>query len=98
MAPLNADNDRALVLIQLDGGNDGLATLSPLGQYDCLKKARPKIALAESSLLPLTGVSTLAMHPAFARMPTLYEEGWVRIIQNVGYPNPNLSHFRSTDI
>ncbi|MCS7035586.1 MAG: DUF1501 domain-containing protein [Saprospiraceae bacterium] len=98
LAPLNADNGRALVLIQLDGGNDGLATVSPLDQYDRLKKARPKIALPENSLLPLTGLSTLAMHPAFVGMRNLYEEGQVRIVQNVGYPNPNLSHFRATDI
>ncbi len=95
---LNADNDRALVLIQLDGGNDGLATLSPLDQYDRLKKARPNIALPEDKLLPLTGLNSLAMHPAFAGMHHLYEEGQVRIVQNVGYPNPNLSHFRATDI
>ncbi len=98
MSALDADNDRALVLIQLDGGNDGLATLSPLDQYDRLKKARPNIALPENRLLPLTGLSTLAMHPAFIGMRNLYEEGQVRIVQNAGYPNPNLSHFRATDI
>ncbi len=98
LAPLNADNDRALVLIRLDGGNDGLATVSPLDQYDRLKKARPNIAVPENRLLPLSGPTTLAMHPAFAGMRNLYEEGQVHIVQNVGYPNPNLSHFRATDI
>ena len=95
---LTSDTDHVLVIIQLDGGNDGLATVSPLDQYDRLAKGRPNIVLPESSLLSLSGTSTLAMHPAFAGMRELYDEGQVRIVQNVGYPNPSLSHFRATDI
>lgn len=98
LGDLNADTDHVLVIIQLDGGNDGLATVSPLDQYDRLAKGRPNIVLPESSLLSLTGAPALAMHPAFEGMRNLYNDGQVRIVQNVGYPNPSLSHFRATDI
>ncbi|MEQ1745407.1 MAG: DUF1501 domain-containing protein [Saprospiraceae bacterium] len=95
---LSTDTDHVLVVIQLDGGNDGLATVSPLDQYDRLAKGRPNIVLPEASLLPLSGTPTLAMHPALNGLRDLYNDGKVRIVQNVGYPNPSLSHFRATDI
>ncbi len=95
---LSTDTDHVLVLIQLEGGNDGLGTLVPLDQYDRLFKGRPNIILPESSLLPLTNATTLGMHPALSGLQSLYNDGRVRIVQNVGYPNPSLSHFRATDI
>lgn len=95
---LSSDTDHVLVVIQLDGGNDGLATVSPLDQYDRLANGRPNIVLPESSLLSLSGTPTLAMHPALDGLRDLYNDGNVRIVQNVGYPNPSLSHFRATDI
>lgn len=95
---LSADTDHVLVLIQLEGGNDGLNTIVPLDQYDNLVKGRSNVILPENSLLPLTNAPTLGMHPALSGLRDLYNEGRVRIVQNVSYPNPSLSHFRATDI
>lgn len=94
----STDTDHVLVLIQLNGGNDGLNTIVPLDQYDRLYNGRANVILPENSLLPLTGAPTLGMHPALAGFRSLYDEGQLRIVQNVGYPEQSYSHFRSTDI
>lgn len=88
--------DRALVLIQLNGGNDGLSTLVPLDQYANLYRARPNIIIPERQLLPLT--DTIGLHPALSGLQRVYEDGRLGIVQNVGYPNQNRSHFRSMEI
>ncbi|MCA6364924.1 MAG: DUF1501 domain-containing protein [Bacteroidetes bacterium] len=88
--------DRVLVLIRLNGGNDGLNTLIPLDQYAHLAIQRPNVVLPESSLLKIT--DTLAFHPAMTGMEYLFDTGRVGIVQNVGYPEQNRSHFRSMDI
>lgn len=93
---MNLDSDRALVLIQLNGGNDGLNTLIPLDQYDQLANARANILLPENSIIPLT--DNLGFHPSLTGLKDIYEDGKLGIIQSVGYPNQNRSHFRSTDI
>ncbi len=93
---INPDNDKILVLIQLTGGNDGLNTVLPLDQYANLAKVRSKILINESLGLKLR--TDLALHPAMTGVKTLFDEGKVRLIQSVGYPNQNRSHFRSTDI
>ncbi|MBK9463002.1 MAG: DUF1501 domain-containing protein [Sphingobacteriales bacterium] len=98
IAQLSTDTDHVLVMIQLGGGNDGLNTFVPLNQYDRLQNARPQVILPENSLLSLTGVSDAALHPAMAGMQALYNEGKMSIVQSVGYPNPDYSHFRSSDI
>lgn len=95
---LTTDTDHVLVIIQLGGGNDGLATLVPLDQYDRLYNARANVLVPENDLLPLTNTTTLGMHPALSGLQNLYNDGQVRVVQNVGYPNPSLSHFRATDI
>lgn len=92
------DTNRILVLIYLGGGNDGLNTLVPIDQYDILQKARPDVILPEQSLLNLSGVNDLKLHPALSGFRSLYDNGRLAMIQNVGYPNQNYSHFRSTDI
>ena len=93
---LEDENDRVLVLIQLNGGNDGLNTLVPLDQYSNLFNARKQIIIPENKLI---GVSdTLAFHPSMEDMGELFAEGELGIIQNVGYPNQNRSHFRSMEI
>jgi len=92
------DTDHVLVLIQLGGGNDGLNTLIPLDQYSALYSARPQVILPESSILPLAGADNAGLHPAMGALQNLYNEGKVSIVQSVGYPNQNFSHFRSTDI
>jgi len=93
---LEQTNGRALVLIQLDGGNDGLNTLIPLDMYDNLVKVRPEVVLQEDKILPLTDLQ--GVHPSMTGIKELYEEEKMMFIQNVGYPQPNLSHFRSKEI
>jgi uncharacterized protein (DUF1501 family) len=89
--------DRVLVLIRLNGGNDGLNTLIPLDQYDNLAIQRANILLPETSLLAL-GASDLALHPAMTGMRNMFQNDRLTVIQNVGYPEQNRSHFRSMDI
>src|SRR6185503_2559583 len=88
--------DRVLVLIQLNGGNDGLNTVIPLDQYPALMAARSNIAIAENKVLKLTDATGL--HPSMTGLRNLYNAGRVNIVQGVTYPNPNKSHFRGTDI
>lgn len=95
---LTTDTDHVLVLIQLAGGNDGLNTVVPLDQYAQLYNGRPQVILPENAVLPLTGTDTVGLHPALDGLRQLYDNGRLRIVQNVGYPDPNYSHFRSTDI
>lgn len=93
--------DNILVMVLLDGGNDGLNTVVPY--TDPLYYAsRPVLKLANDksdaeTRLPLIS-NSLAFHPAMARLKALYEAGQVAVIQNVGYPNPDFSHERSMDI
>ncbi len=92
------DTDKVLVLIYLGGGNDGLNTVVPIDQYGMLSQVRPDVVLPESSLLTLDGVTNAQLHPSLTGFRALYDDGDLAIIQNVGYPNQNYSHFRSTDI
>jgi uncharacterized protein (DUF1501 family) len=89
-------NDRILVLIELNGGNDGLNTLVPLDQYDNLANVRQNIILPQNSLLDIG--SNNALHPSMIGVKSLFDSGKSAIIQSVAYPNQNRSHFRSTDI
>ena len=88
--------DRKLVLIQLDGGNDGLNMLIPISEYDNLANARRNILVDKAQILKLT--EETGLNPAMPELINLYKEGKVQFIQGVGYPSPNLSHFRSKDI
>lgn len=88
--------DRVFVLIQMFGGNDGLNTLFPLSSYDSLLSVRENLLAPENRLLPLQ--ENLAIHPAMEGMKNMFAEGLLSVIQSVGYPNPNRSHFRSSDI
>jgi uncharacterized protein (DUF1501 family) len=90
-------NDHVLVLIFLNGGNDGLNTVVPLDQYSKLATARSNVLLPEASLHKIID-KQIGLHPSLARFKTLYDEQKLQIIQSVGYPQPNFSHFRSTDI
>lgn len=95
----NAGNDdHVLVLIQLNGGNDGLNTVIPLDQYSAYTNARSNIAIAENSVLKLNGVNGTGLHPAMTGLQQKFNDGKVKIIQSVGYPSPSFSHFRATDI
>jgi uncharacterized protein (DUF1501 family) len=92
------NNDHVLVLVQLNGGNDGLNTVIPLDQYSAYTNARSNIAIAEKSVLKLTGVNGTGLHPAMTGLQQKFNDGKIKIIQSVGYPTPNFSHFRATDI
>lgn len=96
--PNDFNQDRVLVLINLNGGNDGLNTVIPLDQYSNLSRARANILIPENRVLRLDGITETGLHPSMLRMQQLYNEGKLNIIQNVGYANPNFSHFRATDI
>lgn len=90
-------DDRILVVIQLGGGNDGLNTVVPFGM-DAYYKARPGIGVKAGEALKLSGVDGIGLHPQMTAMKALYDEGLATIVQGVGYPNPNRSHFKSMDI
>jgi uncharacterized protein (DUF1501 family) len=89
------ETDRILVLVQLAGGNDGLNTVVPYTN-DVYYQNRPVIALKQQDLVPLN--DTFGLHPSLGRLQGFWEEGQMGIVSGVGYPDPNLSHFRSTDI
>lgn len=88
--------DRVLVMIRLNGGNDGLNTVIPRDQYANLTIQRNNILIPENQVLPLT--TEVGLHPVMTGMQSLYNSGKMGIIQNVGYPEQNRSHFRSMDI
>ena len=90
-----AQNGKVLVLIQLSGGNDGLNTVIPY-QDRVYYDVRPSIRISENQVVRLT--NSIGLHPSLEPLKKLYDEGQLAIVQNVGYPNPNRSHFRSTDI
>lgn len=90
--------DHVLVLIQLNGGNDGLNTVIPLDQYSNLSLARPNLLIPDTQVLSLNGILDTGLHPVMTGMQQLYNDGKVNIVQSVGYPSPNFSHFRATDI
>ncbi|HEY0791862.1 MAG TPA: hypothetical protein VGD78_12435, partial [Chthoniobacterales bacterium] len=84
-----------LVVLQLAGGNDGLNTLVPY-RDDAYYRSRPTLSVPAAQVLPLD--DRLGLHPALGSLRTLWETGALAFIQGVGYPNPNRSHFRSTEI
>lgn len=90
------------VVVQLEGGNDGLNTVVPYtnSTYHSL---RPMMSLREADLKTDTGASTIisgefGLNPALSEIKSLYDQGKVAVINGVGYPNPNLSHFESEDV
>lgn len=96
MSALN--DDRILVIVYLAGGNDGLNTVIPLEYYSSYNSLRSNIAIPESNVLKLAGNIETGFHPAMTGMQQMYNEGKLAIVHSVSYPNPDLSHFRSTDI
>jgi uncharacterized protein (DUF1501 family) len=92
------ETDHVLVIIRMSGGNDGLQMVIPIDQYTNLSTARSNILINETQVLKLNGVTGTGLHPSMTGMQSLYNEGKLKIIQGVGYPTQNFSHFRSTDI
>ena len=89
-----ADN-HVLVIIQLDGGNDGLNTVVPYGD-DIYYQRRPHIAVRAGAVHKLD--EHTGLHPELVELGQLYDAGQLAIVQNVGYPDQNRSHFTSSDI
>ena len=87
--------DSCLVFIQLNGGNDGLNTFIPY-QDELYYKYRPKIAINKANVI--AGDGGMAFHPALKGLAEIQQKGDLTVIQNVGYPEPNRSHFRSQEI
>lgn len=86
---------KRLVIIQLSGGNDGLNTVVPF-RNDLYYKERPTLAIPKNKIIKLN--DDLGLHPSLTPLKRLYDNGNLSIINNVGYPNPVRSHFRSMDI
>lgn len=84
-----------LVVVQLSGGNDGLNTVIPY-KHELYRKARPSLVQNEASVIKLK--DDLGLHTALKGFGKLWEAGQLAIVQGVGYPNPNRSHFESMDI
>ena len=89
------DPGNVLLVIQMGGGNDGLNTVIPYND-DAYQRARPAISVSESTVLKID--DRIGLNPAMAPLDDLYKEGRVAIVQGVGYPNPNRSHFEATQI
>ncbi|MBY0458603.1 MAG: twin-arginine translocation signal domain-containing protein, partial [Gemmataceae bacterium] len=87
--------DTVLVVIELEGGNDGLNTVAPYGD-DLYQKARPTLAFGKKDVLKIDDYHGL--HPRMQQMKQLYDQKRLAVIQGVGYPNPDRSHFESMDI
>lgn len=91
----NNTHDNILVFIQLNGGNDGLNTFIPFN--DPLYYAnRPKIAITKDQVI--NSANGMGFHPALKDFAKILQDGHLTVLQNVGYPNPNRSHFRSQEI
>ncbi len=87
--------NKVVVILQLSGGNDGLNTVIPV-RNDLYYKARPKLGIVKDKALSVT--DEVSLHPALTGFKELYDDGSLAILNNVGYPNPDRSHFRSMDI
>ncbi len=90
-----AAQGRTLIVVQMAGGNDGLNTIVPYsdGTY---YSARPTLAVSQSDVLLLN--ERLGMHPALKALQPFWQQGRLAVVEGVGYPNPNLSHFAAMDI
>ena len=86
---------KKLVVLQLSGGNDALNTVIPYNDENYYDN-RPQVHIDENKVLKLD--DELAMHPSLTAIKRLWDEGKVAVINGIGYPEPNRSHFRSMDI
>lgn len=103
-AILGSCNDNILVLVQLAGGNDGLNTIIPMDQYSGAlalpnsQGGRSNIIIPENKVLSLSGLADTAFHPSMSGLRDMFNSNTLSFVQGCGYPNPDFSHFRSTDI
>jgi uncharacterized protein (DUF1501 family) len=87
--------NKVMVILQLSGGNDGLNTVIPI-RNDIYFRERPRLGIEKAKALSLT--DEVGLHPALIGLKELYDDGSLGVLNNVGYPNPDRSHFRSMDI
>ena len=87
--------NKVVVVLQLSGGNDGLNTVIPV-RNDIYYKSRPRLGIVKEKALSLT--DEVSLHPALTSLKAAYDDGSLGILNSVGYPNPDRSHFRSMDI
>ena len=92
----NAETDRVLVLIRLKGGNDGLNTIVPLYNYATYRRIRPNIGLRDNQITKVTDV--IGVPKTLDPLTSFWKEGQMKVFHSVGYPDQNLSHFRSSDL
>lgn len=90
-----ARDNRILLVVQLGGGNDGVNTVIPFG-HDGYYRARPTLAVPKEKIVRLN--DELGLHPNLTPLKELYDSGKLAVVQGVGYPNPDRSHFRSMEI
>ncbi len=94
--------DRVMIVIQMRGGNDGINTVIPVDQYNEYAALRPNIKIAQNAYIPLDNTLAIAdqvgLHPSLAPIKTMYDDGYVNLVQATGYSNHNRSHFKSTDL
>lgn len=102
---MQSNNENVLVFIQLHGGNDALNTLIPVSQYNEYYNLRPNIAIPDFGTRSYINVDStvdeniqVGLHPDMLSFKEMYDQGKVAVVQNVGYPDMNLSHFRGRDI
>lgn len=104
---LNAVNcdtvrDRVLIIIQMRGGNDGINTVIPVDQYNLYAGLRPDIKISQNDYINLDSTlgvqDQVGLHPAMTGIKSLYDRGYVNLVQGTGYNNHNRSHFKSTDL
>ncbi|MBD5634250.1 MAG: DUF1501 domain-containing protein [Candidatus Eremiobacteraeota bacterium] len=90
-----ASDERVLVVVNLQGGNDGLNTVVPHGMEQYYRY-RPTLGIAPSDVLQID--KTIGLNPQMASLKRMFDDGRVAIVQGAGYPDPDHSHFRSTEI
>ena len=90
------ETDHVFVIIQLNGGNDGLNMVVPIENFSNYVNARSNIYIPEKETLALNG--KVGLHPSMTGLKSMYDKGFLKVVQSVGYPKPSFSHFRATDI
>ncbi|WP_431216199.1 DUF1501 domain-containing protein [Puia sp. P3] len=98
MMPGAVDNNHVLVLVQLVGGNDSLNTVIPLEHFGDYMGARSNIAIPQGKVLPLEKNLKNGFHPSLTGLQAMYNNDQLAVIQSVGYPDADGSHFRATDV
>lgn len=90
-------NDHALIVVELAGGNDGLNTLIPF-EDDLYYKNRRTLGIPKTDVVKISDALSVGLHPAMKPLGDLFKQGRLAIVQGVGYPEPDRSHFRSMEI